>query len=94
MRVMSPYREVFMTRMKRVVMIAGLTVAAGAVGYAMGLVFAPASGAETRRRWTRRADDEWRTMSRSCERMFERASAYATHELEQRIKQIAGAARK
>ena len=83
-----------MTRVKRAVMIAGLTVAAGAVGYAMGLVFAPASGAETRRRWARRADDEWRSMSRSCERMFERVSARAKREIDERIKQIAEVAHK
>ena len=83
-----------MTRFKRAVMIAGASVAFGVAGYALGLVFAPASGAETRRRWTRRAGDEWGAVSRSCERMFERASAYAKREIEARMKQCTEATHK
>ena len=81
-----------MTRVKRAVMIAVLSLAAGVVGYAMGLVFAPDSGAETRRRWTRRAGDRWGSMSRSCEQMFERVSAHAKREIDHRLKDIAKAA--
>lgn len=78
-----------MTRFKRAVMVAGVSVAAGVAGYAVGVVFAPASGAETRRRWTRRAGDEWSAISRSSERMFERATAYAKREIDARMKECA-----
>lgn len=80
-----------MRRVKRAVMVAGLSIAAGAAGYALGLVFAPASGAETRRRWTRHVGDEWSSMSRSAERMFERISASAKREIDERMKQFAEA---
>ncbi len=73
----------------RAVMVAGVSVAAGVAGYALGLVFAPASGEETRRRWKRRAGDEWSAMSRSCERMFDRVSARAKAEIEARLTPIA-----
>ena len=81
-----------MKRIKRALVVAGWSVAAGVAGYALGLVFAPSSGEETRRRWRRRAGDEWSAMSRSCERMFDRVSARAKAEIEARIKQIAEAA--
>ena len=81
-----------MTRVKRALKVAGYSMAVGLAGYALGLVFAPASGEETRRRWKRRAGDEWSAMSRSCERMFDRVSARAKAEIEARMKQIAEAA--
>ena len=80
-----------MTRIKRAAIVAGVSVAAGVAGYAVGLVFAPASGEETRRRWRRRAGDEWSAMSQSCERMFERISASAKREIDERMKRFAEA---
>ena len=83
-----------MTRLKRALRVAGYSIAASLAGYALGLVFAPASGTETRRRWTRRAGDEWKAMSRSCERMFERVSSDARRQIDARMKQCAGITRK
>ncbi len=80
-----------MGRIKRAMMVAGFSIAAGVAGYALGLVFAPTSGAKTRRRWTRRAGDEWSSMSRSAERMFERISACAKREIDERMRQVAEA---
>ena len=78
-----------MTGLKRSLRVAGFSMAAGLAGYGLGIVFAPASGTKTRRRWTRRAGDEWNAMSRSCERMFDRASTYAKREIDARMKQCA-----
>jgi gas vesicle protein len=83
-----------MTRFKRAMRFAFFSATAGVAGYALGVMFAPASGAETRRRWTRRAGDEWGAMSRSCERMFERASAYAKREIDAGIAACAKATHK
>jgi hypothetical protein len=54
----------------------------------MGMLLAPASGAEVRRRLAWWARHEYRAMGRSCERMFERAAEHARHELELRSERM------
>jgi len=71
-----------MSRTRFAVTVMATSVAAGAVGCAMGMLFAPASGAEVRRRLAWRARDEYRAMGRSCERVFERAAEQAREELQ------------
>lgn len=66
-----------MSRMKFACAVAGASLAAGAVGAAAALLFAPASGAEVRRRLTWYARDEWRHASRACESMIDRAASHA-----------------
>lgn len=80
-----------MARLKRTLMVVGVSAAAGLTGYTLGLVFAPASGKETRRRWTRAAEDEWRAVAGSCERMLERAVTLAKREIDTRKKQLSEA---
>jgi gas vesicle protein len=62
--------------------VTAASLAAGAAGYALGVLFAPASGAEIRRRLAWRTRDEYRSFGRSCERMFDRAAQRANEELE------------
>lgn len=57
-----------MTRMQMGCAVAAASLAAGAAGCAIGLLFAPASGAEIRRRLQWRARDEWKGVSRACQR--------------------------
>jgi gas vesicle protein len=52
------------------------------------MLLAPASGTETRRRLVWRAEHEYRSMGRTCERMFERAAARARHELQARAERV------
>ncbi len=77
-----------MSRMRLALTVTGASLAAGAAGYALGLLFAPASGTETRRRLAWRAQHEYRSMGRSCERMFERAATRARHELQARAERV------
>jgi len=70
-----------MSRMKLTMAVTGVTLAAGAAGYAMGILLAPASGAETRRRLSRRAEDEWIDLSRSCTAVIDRATGRAKEAL-------------
>ena len=64
--------------------VTGASLAAGAAGWGLGMLFAPASGTETRRRLAWRAQHEYRSRGRTCERMFERAATRARHELHAR----------
>jgi hypothetical protein len=52
------------------------------------MLFAPASGTEVRRRLAWRAEHEYRSMGRTCERMFERAAERARHELQARTERV------
>jgi gas vesicle protein len=74
--------------MRLALTVTGASLAAGAAGYALGMLFAPASGIETRRRLVWRAEDEYRSIGRTCERMFERAAEHARHELEARAARV------
>jgi gas vesicle protein len=71
-----------MSRTKAVVAMAGVALVAGAAGCALGLLFAPASGKELRRRLAWRAEEEFRTAS-SAGRVFAgRAISRAKQEIE------------
>jgi gas vesicle protein len=70
-----------MSRVKLTVALTGATLVAGTAGYVMGVLFAPASGAETRRRLVRRAEDEWTHLSHSCTAAINRASGPAKEAL-------------
>ena len=80
-----------MSRMKLAFAIAGASIAAGAVGCALGVLFAPASGQEIRRRLASRAGDELKSVATSAERMFERVAERARHEIDACVKQLAEA---
>ena len=76
-----------MSRMRFAFAVTAASLAAGAAGCALGLLFAPASGAETKRRLAWRAQHEYRSMGRAWERMFDRATERAKHELKARAEQ-------
>lgn len=73
-----------MSRTKLTLLMAGAAVAAGAAGCALGVLFAPASGKETRLRLTWRAEEGWRSAKKASERFVERAAALAKEELAKR----------
>lgn len=77
-----------MTGMRLALSVTGASLAAGAAGCALGMLFAPASGTETRRRLVWRAEHEYRSMGRTCERMLERAAERARHELQARAGRV------
>jgi len=77
-----------MSRMKLAFTIAGASLAAGAAGYALGVLCAPASGEEVRRRLASRARDEWTSVARAAERMIERVAERAKTEIDARRKQF------
>jgi len=77
-----------MSRMQLAFAVSAASLAAGAAGCAVGMLFAPASGTEVRRRLASRAEHEYRSMGRTCERMFERAATRARHELQARAEQV------
>jgi len=78
-----------MSRTTFALMIAGTAVTAGAAGAAIGLLFAPASGREIRRRLAWRAEEECRSAARASGRVLERVAARARHELQSRAAHIA-----
>ena len=82
-----------MSRVKLAFTVAGASLAAGAAGYAVGVLFAPASGEELRRRLALRARDEWTSVARSTERMIERVAERAKNEIDVRRKQLEEAMR-
>jgi len=73
-----------MSRMRFALAVTAASFAAGAAGCALGLLFAPVSGPEMRRRIAWRAQHECRSMGRSWERMYDRAAERAKHELKAR----------
>ena len=73
-----------MSRMRIVLAVTGASLAAGAAGCALGLLFAPVSGAETRRRLTGHARYQYRSMGRAWELMVDRAAERAKEELKKR----------
>jgi gas vesicle protein len=77
-----------MSRMRLALTVTAASVAGGAVGGALGLLFAPASGSEVRRRIAWRAQHEYRSMERACERMFERAATGARQQLQARAERV------
>lgn len=81
-----------MSRMKLALTIAGGTIAAGAAGCALGVMFAPASGQETRRRLAWQTEEQWRSVARASGRLLERAATRAREELDTRMTHVMGAA--
>lgn len=77
-----------MSRTRFAVSFVAASVAAGAVGCAMGMLLAPASGAEVRRRLAWRARHEYRAMGRTCERMLGRAAERARQQLQVRAERV------
>ena len=73
-----------MSRMRFAFTVAGASLAAGAAGCALGLLLAPASGAELRRRLTRSARHQYKAAGRACERMVEQAADRAREEWKRR----------
>jgi len=67
-----------MSSLKRGVIVSAAVLGAGALGVVAGILLAPASGAETRRRISRRIEDEAEVLRRkgreAVEHLGERAS--------------------
>ena len=78
-----------MSRTKLALTMASVAAAAAAAGWAVGVIFAPASGKETRRRLAWRTEEQWRSVGRASGRLVERAIACAREELEGRKGQVA-----
>ena len=80
-----------MSRVKTILTMTGIAVAAAATGCAVGLMIAPASGRELRRRAAWQVAYRWRAVSHSCERTFERMAACARREIEDRTTEVSAA---
>ena len=83
-------KGVQMSNVKMALALAGVAVAAAAAGCAAGLLLAPASGAELRRRMAWRLADEQRALARACERALQRATELARQEIERHKGEMAG----
>jgi len=66
----------------------GLALVAGAVGFAAGLLLAPASGPEIRRRLFRRIEDEKIAAERKGRRAVERLTDYVQDQVAEGKKQL------
>lgn len=77
-----------MSRARSVVAMAGVALMAGAVGWAIGVLAAPASGQDTRRRLAWRAEEELKHASRSGRAFLSRAVDVAKEELARRQARI------
>lgn len=73
-----------MSRMRFTLTVAGASLAAGAAGCALGMLLAPASGAELRRRITSDARHQFKSMGRNWERMVDRTVERAKDEFKRR----------
>ena len=73
-----------MSRTKFVIALVGVTVMAAATGWAFGMLSAPASGKELRRRLAWRAEEELKGASRAGRAFLGRAMTLAKEELERR----------
>jgi gas vesicle protein len=73
-----------MSRTKFVITLAGVTLVAAAAGWTLGMLSAPASGKELRRRLAWRAEEELKGVSRTGRALLRRAAARAKEELERR----------
>jgi gas vesicle protein len=74
-----------MSRTKLFFALAGIGLTAAAAGATAGLLLAPASGTETRRRMRRRLEDERASLTRACARAIDRATTVARQEIERRM---------
>ena len=73
-----------MSRTRFALTVTGVSLAAGAAGCALGLLLAPASGAETRRRFTWHARHQSKSFGRAWDQMVHRATERAREELKRR----------
>jgi gas vesicle protein len=78
-----------MSRTKLALTVAGAALAAAAAGWALGVLFPPASGREFRHRIAWRTDRQWRSAARASGRLLERAFARARKELKDRKTRVA-----
>jgi hypothetical protein len=86
-----PEKGVVMSRTKLALTMAGAAVAAAVAGWALGVMFPPASGKESWRRIAWRTDGQWRSAARASRRLFKRAATCAREELESRKTHVMGA---
>ena len=80
-----------MSRTKLTLTMVGAAVAAAMAGWALGVLFPPASGREFRRRAAWRTDRQWRSAARASTRLLMRTAARAREELDKRKEQVRGA---
>ena len=80
-----------MSQTKMTLALVGVTLAAGAIGGALGMLCAPASGQELRRRGRWLVEDRWRTAARASSRAAGLVVTLAKKELESRVKRHAAA---
>lgn len=73
-----------MSRTTFVLALVGGTLAAGAGGWACGLLTAPSSGAELRRRLAWRTEEQWRGASKASRQFLGRVVDRAKAEIEHR----------
>ena len=81
-----------MSRGRLAVTMAAASLAAGALGYAAGTLYAPAAGYQTRRRLAWRARRSYRSMGRTCEQIGDRLEESAAPEVREAIGRIVQAA--
>jgi gas vesicle protein len=70
-----------MSRTQRSFLVAGAAVAAGATGWALGILFAPASGKELRKRITWKSKRQFKAFSHDAERFLNDVTERAATEL-------------
>lgn len=76
-------RRTVMSRTKKALVIGGVAMAAGAAGVACGMLCAPASGQEIRRRLAWKSEEQWRSFAKATEELIGRAAAFATAQIEE-----------
>jgi|CXWL01.1.fsa_nt_gi gas vesicle protein len=77
-----------MSRVGLAVTVTAVSLAAWAAGCAAGLLFAPASGAEFRRRLSWKARDDWKHIARSCDAVFDRAAGRARNAVQATVSDV------
>lgn len=69
-------------RTKTAFMIAGTAAAAGAAGWAVGMLFAPTPGKHLRRRLAWRSEKQWKAFAHAGEKFVQEITARAAAEIE------------
>lgn len=77
-----------MSRIKVALTIGGVTVAAGLMGWAVGMLYAPASGKELRRRLAWKTEEQCHSIARASERLLARASGRVAAQIEEARKRF------
>lgn len=70
-----------MSRTQGSFLVAGVAVAAGAAGCALGMLLAPASGKDLRKRLTWMSEQQWKTFSHTAERFLNDVTVSAATEI-------------